>query len=138
ARDPALKSIGKVLFSSRDAVGVTQFTMWTARKGFIDKHRAAMVDFMEDSLRIVRWYLDPANHKEVVEIAARISKQPAERLDWVWTNNDYYRDRDLRPDLASLQRNVDLTRDLGFIKTAVDVAKSSDLSLIEEAGKRIK
>ena len=38
----------------------------TARKSFIDKNRAAMVDFFEDMLRVVRWYLDPKNHDEAV------------------------------------------------------------------------
>ena len=34
-----------------------------ARKPFIDAHRAALVDFLEDSLRIAHWYLDPKNHE---------------------------------------------------------------------------
>ena len=74
-----------------------------ARQSFIDKNRAALVDFMEDSLRIVRWYLDPANHKEVMEICARITKRPAEQFDWVFTNKDNYRDpeHDARPGRAA-------------------------------------
>ena len=39
------------LFTSKDAIGVSQFIVWAARKSFIDKNRAAMVDFMEDMLR---------------------------------------------------------------------------------------
>ena len=85
ALDPELKKISRVLFTTEDAIGVSQFAMWTARKGFIDKNRAAMVDFMEDTLRIVRWYLDPANHKEAMEICGRLVKQPAERFSWVFT-----------------------------------------------------
>ena len=50
--------------------------VWTARKGFIDKNRAALVDFLEDALRVVRWYPDPKNHDEVVKIAAKLT-QPA-------------------------------------------------------------
>ena len=57
--DPELKKIAQTLFTSADAVGVTQFVMWSARKPFIDAHRAALVDFLEDSLRIMHWYLDP-------------------------------------------------------------------------------
>ncbi len=83
--DPELRKISRPLFVQRDAIGVTQMIVWTARKPFIDKNRAAMVDFMEDTLRIVRWYLDPKNHKEVMQIAARVTKQPAERFDWVFT-----------------------------------------------------
>src|SRR5882762_2001480 len=36
AVDPELKKISRVLFTTADAIGVSQFTMWTARKGFID------------------------------------------------------------------------------------------------------
>jgi NitT/TauT family transport system substrate-binding protein len=52
--DPELRKIGRTLFDTKDAVGVSQFSMWVARKRFIDKHRGALTDFMEDSLRIVR------------------------------------------------------------------------------------
>src|ERR1044071_2351526 len=53
AFNPKLREEGKVLFKQSEALGVTQMIVWTARKSFIDKHRAAMVDFMEDMLRIV-------------------------------------------------------------------------------------
>src|SRR5262249_18436151 len=90
--DPEFRRIGRPLFHAGNALGVSQFTIWTARKSFIDKNRAALTDFMEDSLRFVRWYLDPANHQEAMEICARITKQPAERFAWVFTNKDNYRD----------------------------------------------
>ena len=57
--NPKLKEEGKVLFEQREALGITQMIMWTARKSFIDKNRAAMVDFMEDMLIITRWYQRP-------------------------------------------------------------------------------
>jgi NitT/TauT family transport system substrate-binding protein len=136
--NPELRNSATTLFNTKDAIGVSQFSMWVARKGFIDKNRAAMVDFMEDSLRIVRWYLDPANHKEVMEIAAKITKQPPERFDWVFTKKDNYRDPNMVPDLKTLQANVDLVKDLGFIKETVDVSKHADLSLVQEAAKRLK
>jgi NitT/TauT family transport system substrate-binding protein len=136
--DPELRKVGRPLFDTKDAVGITQFSMWVARKGFIDKNRAALTDFMEDSLRIVHWYLDPANHKEAMEICARITKQPAERFAWVFTAKDNYRDPAMLPDMAALQRNVDLTRDLGFIKASFDVNKFADLSVVQEAAKRLK
>jgi len=138
ALDPELRKIARPLFDTKDAIGVSEFSVWVARKGFIEKNRAALVDFMEDSLRIVRWYLDPANHKEVMDICARLTRQPAERFSWVFTKNDNYRDPDMMPDLAALQRNVDLTRDLGFVKASFDVKKFSDLSIVEDAAKRLK
>ena len=82
ALNPKLKEEGKVLFEQREAIGITQMIVWTARKSFIDKNRAAMVDFMEDMLVITRWYSDPKNHAELAEIAAKITKQPADRFGW--------------------------------------------------------
>src|SRR5260370_2067592 len=74
--------IAKPLFYNRDVMGLTQLLFWCVRQSFIDKNRAAMVDFMEDTLRITYWFLDPANHAEVVAIASRLTKQPPERLGW--------------------------------------------------------
>jgi sulfonate transport system substrate-binding protein len=136
--DPELRKIAQPLFVQRDAIGVTDMIVWTARKPFLDKNRAAMVDFMEDTLRIVRWYVDPANHKEVTEIAARVTKQPAAQLDWLFTKQDEYHDPNMTPDLAALQGNVDLTRDLGFVRSSLDVKRIADLSIVEEAAKRLK
>jgi ABC-type nitrate/sulfonate/bicarbonate transport system substrate-binding protein len=138
AVDPELRRIARTLFYNRDVVGVTQLLVWTARQSFLDKNRAAMVDFMEDTLRITRWYLDPANHTEMTAIASRITKQPAERFDWPFTKRDYYHAPNMLPNLDALQKNVALMKDLGFVKTNVDVKKHSDLGIIEEAAKRLK
>ena len=137
--DPELKQIARPLFAQKDAIGTTQMIVWVARKGFIEKNRAAMVDFMEDSLRVVRWYLDPKNHGEVAQIAARVTKQPPERFaGWLFTDKDYARSPDLLPDLAALQANIDVQRDLGFLKGPIDVQKYVDLSLVREAAARLK
>ena len=138
ALDPELRKAAHTLFDTKEAVGITQFSMWVARKPFIDKNRAALVDFLEDSLRIVRWYLDPANRAEVMQIASRLTKAPPERFGWVFTKQDNYRDPNMLPDLAALQRNVDLMKDLGFVKASVDVKSHADLSLVQEAAKRLK
>jgi len=136
--DPELRKIGRPLFNQRDAIGVTQMIVWAVRKPFIDKKRAVLVDYMEDSLRIARWYMDPANHKEAMEIAARVTKQPAERFDWIFTNRDTFRDPNMVPNLDALQKNVDMTKDLGFVKATVDVKKHADLSIVQEAANRLK
>jgi len=138
SRDPELRKIATPLFSQKDAIGVTQMIIWAARDSFIQKNRAAMVDFMEDTIRIVRWYIDPKNQKEAAEIAARITKQPAAQFGWLFTKEDYYRDPNLIPDLEALQRNVDMTKDLGFMKESLDVKKHSDLSIVQEAAKRLQ
>jgi sulfonate transport system substrate-binding protein len=136
--DPELKGMARVLFTMRDAIGASQFVMWSARKPFIDAHRAALVDFLEDTLRIEHWYLDPANHDAVAEIASQLTKQPPERFGWLFTKQDYYRDPNMLPNLDALQKNVDMTKDLGFVQASFDVKSHSDLSLIQEAAKRLK
>jgi NitT/TauT family transport system substrate-binding protein len=97
-----------------------------------------LIDVMEDMLRIERWYLDPKNHSEVTKIASDLLKVPPERFGWLFTEKDYYRDPDMMPDLTALQRNLDTTAEMGFIKSRFDVKQYSDLSLIEEAAKRLK
>jgi NitT/TauT family transport system substrate-binding protein len=138
SRDPALRSIARPLYKQSEAIGVTQMIVWTARKSFIEKNRPAMVDFMEDMLRIVQWYVDPKNHEEVKQIAARVTKQPADRFDWIFTKEDTYRDPNLMPDLEALQRNLDMTTELGFARGKVDLKKHVDLSIVQEAAKRLK
>jgi len=136
--DPELHKIARDLFVQKQAIGVTDMIVWTIRKPFIDAHRAALVDFFEDTLRITRWYLDPKNHDEAMEIAGRVTKRPPQAFDWLFTKRDCYHDPNMLPNLAALQKNVDLTRDLGFVKTSFDVKAYSDLSMVEEAAKRLK
>jgi sulfonate transport system substrate-binding protein len=138
ALNPKLKEEGKVLFEQKDILGVTQMISWNARAGFIAKNRAAMVDFMEDMLRITKWYEDPKNHDEVAQIAAKLTKAPPERFGWLFTKQDEYRDPNMVPNLVALQRNVDVTRELGFVKKKIDISKYADLSLVKEAAKRLK
>jgi ABC-type nitrate/sulfonate/bicarbonate transport system substrate-binding protein len=138
AYDPELRKIGRTLFTQREAIGVADMIVWVARKPFIDKNRAALVDFMEDTLRITRWFLDPKNQKEVMEIAGRMTKRPPASFDWLFTKRDTYHDPNMLPDLAALQKNVDMTKDLGFIRAGFDVKKYTDLSVVEEAAKRLK
>jgi ABC-type nitrate/sulfonate/bicarbonate transport system substrate-binding protein len=138
ALNPQLNEIGFPLFEQTEGLGPSQFVFWTARQSWIDKNRAALVDYMEDMLRIERWYLDPKNHDEVMQICGRLLKLPPERFAWAYTKKDYYRDPDMMPDLVALQRNVDTAVDMGIFKSGIDVKKHSDLSLIEEAAKRLK
>jgi len=136
--NPELRSIARDLFIQRDAIGVADMIVWTARKPFIDKNRAALVDFMEDTLRITHWYLDPKNHAEAMQIAGRVTKLPPVAFDWLFTKQDCYHDPNMLPNLPALQKNVDLTKSLGFVNTSFDVKAYSDLSIVEEAAKRLK
>ncbi|HUK10977.1 MAG TPA: ABC transporter substrate-binding protein [Stellaceae bacterium] len=129
----------RVLFRMRDAMGPTQMVLYAARKEFLDTHRAALADFLEDWVRALHWYLDPANHEAAVAIVADFTKLPPEQFrDWLFTKKDYYRDPDARPNLDALQRNIETQRALGFLKSPLDVRQYTDLSLIDEAARRVK
>jgi NitT/TauT family transport system substrate-binding protein len=137
--DPTLRGMSRVLFTQKEAMGQTQMIIWAARSGFLQKNRAAVVDFMEDTLRAVRWYLDPKNHDEAVKIAAKVSKQPPERFKgWLFTRKDYYRDPSMLPNLDAFQANMKLQSDLGLIKAPLDVRKYADLSIVQEAARRLQ
>jgi NitT/TauT family transport system substrate-binding protein len=139
AFDAELKQIARPLFAQKDALGPTQMLVWVARSSFLQKNRAAMVDFMEDAIRVVRWYLDPAHHDEAVQISARLTKQRPELFKgWLFTEKEYARNPDLLPDLAALQSNIDAQRDVGFLKGPIDVQKYADLSIVREAAGRVR
>ncbi len=44
----------------------------------------------------------------------------------------------MRPDLDALQRNVALMKELGLVNADTDVKKYSDLTVLEDAAKRLK
>jgi NitT/TauT family transport system substrate-binding protein len=138
--DPGLRETARTLFTQKEAVGTTQMIVWAARASFLEKNRAAMVDFMEDELRALRFYRDPANHAAVVDIVAQYTKQPRERFDsWVFTKSgDYYRDPDGLPNLDALQANIDTQRELGLLKAPLEIGKYADLSIVKDAGQRLK
>jgi ABC-type nitrate/sulfonate/bicarbonate transport system substrate-binding protein len=141
--DPELRSKARPLFLQKQIVGRTQMIVWAAREEFIKKNRAALVDFMEDALRATRWWTDPKNHKEAVEIAARVSKRPPQAFDkWLFVkggqNGDYYRDRNFLPDLNALQASFKLQKELGFLKGDIDAKMHADLSIARDAAKRLK
>jgi ABC-type nitrate/sulfonate/bicarbonate transport system substrate-binding protein len=137
--DPELRSFARTLFTQNEAIGRTQMIMRVARAGFLDKHRAVMVDFMEDYLRTLRFLYDPAHHEEAVALLVQATRQPPDFYrSWAFTNEDYYRDPKALPNLEALQANVDLQHQLGFLRGPLDVKKYADLSITQEAAKRLE
>jgi NitT/TauT family transport system substrate-binding protein len=136
---PDFVNRSRLMFTMKDAMGGAELSVWLVRAGFIAKHRAALVDLLEDMIRSYHWYMNPANHAAAVAILANFLKQPPERVTgWAFTSKDFSRDPDGVPNVALMQRNVDTTQSLGFIKTHVDMAKYADLSLVKEAIRRLK
>ena len=76
AADPELDGMARTLFTQKDGMGPSALSFWAGRSGFIAKNRAAVVDLLEDNVRSTRWYKNPANRQEAVEIVAKAIKQP--------------------------------------------------------------
>ena len=79
------------------------------------------------------------NRGEAVDIIARFNKPPAEYYDaWLFKpGGDYYRDANASPDLDSLQANIRMQVEFGFLKTDLDIRQYADLSLIKDAAARV-
>jgi len=127
----------RTLFTAGEARGPAETVAWAMRASFIAAHRAALVDFFADHLQALHWFLDPAHHDEAVAIAAQVTKQKPDELQYFFTQADFFRDADGEPDLAAAQKEIDDTVRLGILKEGVTLAPAYvDLSLIAEARKR--
>jgi sulfonate transport system substrate-binding protein len=126
------------LFTAKDGEGRIQAVLWAMRADVLAAHRAAVVDFLADHIRAIRWLLDPAHHEEAVTIAAAVTKQKPEQLAYVFTKEDSYRSPDGKPDIEGTQHALDTELKYKIIKQTVKVApKYVDLGPVEEAAKRV-
>ena len=74
-----------------------------------------------------------------MQIAAKFAKEPPEHFDhWLFTKEDIFRDPDNIPNLKALQSNLKTQKEAGFLNIDIDVTQFADLSLVEEAAKRLK
>ncbi len=140
ALDPKLRDAARDLYTAADAVGgETDMTAWVAHGALLQKNGAAVVDFLEDYLRIMHWYLDPANRPAMLKIVSDFMKLPPEVIDkFTFNHEDFYRDPKGLPNMKALQANVDMAQTMGVLKTHLDLAKYTDLSYVEAADKRLQ
>lgn len=128
----------RILFTGRDAQGLSQAQVWAMRADVIKEHRPALVDFFEDHIRALRWFLDPAHHDEAVAIVQAVTKAHREDIDYVFTHEDSYRSPDALPDIEATQKAIDTDLELGAIQKGLNAAPTYvDLSLAEEAKRRV-
>jgi NitT/TauT family transport system substrate-binding protein len=104
-----------------DSFGNMQTVHWAMRADFIAAHRAAAVDFFEDHIRALRWFLEPANRAEALAIAADVTKLPADNLAYCFTKADWYRSPDARPEIAAIQIEIDESAKLGILPSTVRI-----------------
>lgn len=136
--DPELQKISRVLFTQKEAIGQTQMIIHTARAGFLEKNHAAVVDLLEDLLRVQRYLQEPQHHAEAVKVVADLTKQPPARFDsWLFTKDDYYRNPNGMPNLDALQANFRTQKELGYVNIDIDAKAYTDLRPVEAAAKRL-
>jgi NitT/TauT family transport system substrate-binding protein len=98
-----------------------------------------VVDFFEDHLRFRRWIMDPANRDQALKIVADLTKRPVSAYEaWAFTKKAYYYDPDGLSDTKLLQKNIDDLKETGILPATVDVEKYTDMSLVQDAKKRLK
>jgi len=138
--DPVMRDATRTLFTQREAIGRSEMSMVVARAPFLEKNRSVVIDYLEDSLRLLHWYSDPAHHEAAVKSFADFTKQPASAFaSWMFVKGeDFYHDPDGLPDLDALEANIEMQRDLGFLKAALDVKALTALNLVKEAARRAK
>jgi sulfonate transport system substrate-binding protein len=135
ARNPEFKR----LFSVGDAFGPVETLMFVTNAAIVAKNRAALVDFLEDNIRMRRWMFDPKTRTDAIQQLSDTTKIPvAEYAEWVYTTNDYYYHPQALTDVQRLQGNVEVMKQAGVIPSAIDVAPYVDLSLVKEAAARVK
>lgn len=128
------------LFRQRDSMGTTQMIFHVARTDFIAKNKAALIDFYEDYIRAMRWFMDPKNRKEALEYVAKFTKRPA-GLYAPWAMKEttgYYHDLNARLNLEALQKNMDQLYSLKLIKSRFVVKEHVDESIVKGAAGRLK
>jgi len=139
AQQLRLRGTARALFDRRAAIGPSIGLVEVARAEFLARHRAALDDFFEDYLRAWRWFLDPAHRADAVAAVAGFNREPpAAFASYLFSAGDYYRDRDARPNLALLQRNLALLGEAGMVATNIDVRRYADLSFIDAAARRLR
>ncbi|HEX4193332.1 MAG TPA: ABC transporter substrate-binding protein [Stellaceae bacterium] len=138
AFDPELQAVSRMFFTETDAMGPTQLIALAARKPFLDQNHAALVDFMEDEIRTVRWFTDPNNHDAAVALVSDFNKQPPAQLQRLFTKEDNYRDPHAEPNLGALQHSLDLQQEMGIQRSKIDIQRYADLSIVHEAAVRLK
>jgi NitT/TauT family transport system substrate-binding protein len=130
-----------MLFTTADVLGPTETLVYVGKTDWIAKNRAALIDFMEDHMRMREWMTstDPVKRAQVIKATVELTKQPAENFEeWVYTTKDQYRDPLLRINVERLQKNIEDLKEVGVIKTTIPAKDYVDMSLADEAAKRFK
>ncbi|MFP6867852.1 MAG: ABC transporter substrate-binding protein [Nitrospinota bacterium] len=127
------------IFTPAEGMGRVQALMNVARTAFLKKNHEAFKDFSEDYLRALRWWLNPKNREEALDITARVTKRPRKNYARYSfrKGTDYYHDPNGLVNEAALQRNINTMHELGYLKRKLDTKPYVDMSYMKEAARRL-
>jgi len=126
------------IFTMREALGATETLQWIGKADWIGKNRAALVDFLEDNIRLRKWLYNPSNRGQVLATLSKVTKRPAKNYaSWAFTKKDSYREPNGLTNVPRMQKNVDDLVKLGVLKDGLNVKNHVDLSMVKEAANRI-
>jgi NitT/TauT family transport system substrate-binding protein len=128
----------RALFSLGDVLGPQENVTWNGKPEWIAKNRAALVDFVEDHIRMRHWVLDPKTHGEAIKLAAQLEKRPAAEIAHLWTEQDNFHHPDGMINAERLQKNMDDLVTFGLLPAKVDVTKIVDPTIQRDALARTK
>ena len=136
---PKIKKKIRPIFTPAEGMGRVQALMNVARTEFLKKNHAAMRDFFEDYLRAWKWFLDPKNREEALDIVARVTKRPRKNYARyaLRKGTDYYHDPDGLINEEALQNNINVMHELGYLKRRLKVKGYIDMSYIKGAKSRL-
>jgi len=131
-----------MLFTTADVLGPTETLVYVGKTDWIAKNHAALIDFMEDHMRMRQWMTstDPKTRAQVLGVLSEQLHQPVKNFeDWAFLpKGGQYSDPLLKIDVARMQKNIDDIKAAGILKDSIDAKKYVDMSLADEAAKRFK
>ena len=134
-RNPTLKP----LFTSVEVVGPSDNAAWASRTEWIKENRAALVDFLEDNMRLRRWMYDSTTRSDALKLVAEVTKQPIENFEsYVFTREDNYRDPHATIVVERFQNSLDILHKAGLLPARIDASIYIDTSLTEDAKARFE
>jgi NitT/TauT family transport system substrate-binding protein len=128
----------RALFTLGEVLGPQENVTWVGKPDWIAKNHAALVDFVEDHIRMRHWVLDPKTRGEAIELAARIEKRPAADIAYLWTEKDNYHHPEGQINVERMQKNFDDLVTFGLLPRRVDASKLVDPSVQRDAVSRMQ
>jgi NitT/TauT family transport system substrate-binding protein len=128
----------KRLFTLGEVLGPQENVTWNGKPEWIEKNRAALVDFVEDHIRMRRWVQDPKTQPEAVKIAAQLEKRSPDQISHLWTTKDNFHHPEGQINVERMQKNLDDLVTFGLLPGKVDAKKHVDPTIQRDALARIK